>query len=116
WSAGGIVALELAVDHADLVRALVLVEAPLHAKRSFNPPLVAMVVRAQLLRRLRGERAAGAAFLRWAYRTRTGEHGFERLPPVVRRANRANAGGILADPDAGPGEALSDERLRRIGR
>jgi pimeloyl-ACP methyl ester carboxylesterase len=114
WSVGGVIALELAIARPDLVRALVLVEPPLHAKRSFNPPLVAMVVRAQLLRRLRGERAAARAFLDWAYRTRSGTGGIGTLPAAVQQANLANAAAIMADLDAGTGEELTAQRLAGI--
>jgi pimeloyl-ACP methyl ester carboxylesterase len=114
WSVGGLIALELAIAHPGLVRALVLVEPPLHAKRSFNPRLVAMVVRAQLLRRLRGERAAARAFLDWAYRTRSATGEFRTFPPAVQRANLANARAIMADLDAGTGEALTARRLAGV--
>jgi pimeloyl-ACP methyl ester carboxylesterase len=114
WSTGGLIALELASTHPDLVRGLVLVEPPLHAKRSFNPPLVAMVVRAQLLRRLRGERAAAGAFLDWAYRTRDRTGGFDTFPIAIQRANLANAAAIMADLDAGTGEELTAQRLAGV--
>jgi pimeloyl-ACP methyl ester carboxylesterase len=114
WSVGGLIALELAIAHPELVRALVLVEPPLHAKRSFNPPLVAMVARAQLLRRLHGERAAARAFLDWAYRTRSRTGGFTTFPAAVQRANLANAAAIMADLDAGTGEELTAQRLAAV--
>jgi pimeloyl-ACP methyl ester carboxylesterase len=114
WSAGGIVALEPALDQPALVGGLVLVEVPLHAKRSFNPALVAMVMKVQLLRRLRRDDAAAQTFLHWAYRTRRGEDGFANLPPEVRRANGANARGILADLGAGTGEEVTRERLGQL--
>jgi pimeloyl-ACP methyl ester carboxylesterase len=114
WSAGGLIALELTLAQPGLVRALILVEPPLHAKRSFNPPLVAMVVRAQLLRRLRGERAAARAFLDWAYRTRSRIGGFGTFPTALQRANLANAAAIMADLDAGTGEELTAQRLSGV--
>jgi pimeloyl-ACP methyl ester carboxylesterase len=114
WSAGGLIALELAIARPDFVRALILVEPPLHAKRSFNPSLVAMVVRAQLLRRLRGERVAARAFLDWAYRNRSRTGGFGNFPTAVQQANLANAAAIMADLDAGTGEELTRQRLAGI--
>jgi pimeloyl-ACP methyl ester carboxylesterase len=114
WSVGGLIALELAIAHPDVVRALILVEPPLHAKRSFNPPLVAMVARAQLLRRLRGERAAARVFLDWAYRTRSRTSGFRTFPTAVQQANLANATAIMADLDAGTGEELTAQRLAGV--
>jgi pimeloyl-ACP methyl ester carboxylesterase len=114
WSVGGLIALELALAHPEIVRALVLVEPPLHAKRSFNPPLVAMVVRAQLLRRLRGERAAARAFLEWAYRTRSRTGEFSTFSTAVQQASLANAAAIMADLDAGTGEELTAQRLAGI--
>jgi pimeloyl-ACP methyl ester carboxylesterase len=90
-----------------LVAALVLCGAPLHAKRSLTPRLIAMVIRAQLLRRLKGE-------LRFANRSRTGEDGFARFPSGLREAQLRNAAAILADLDAGTGEHLTNAELAAI--
>jgi pimeloyl-ACP methyl ester carboxylesterase len=73
-----------------------------------------MVLRAPLLRRLRGERAAARAFLDWAYRRRAETGGFDAFPTAVQRANLANAAAIMADLDAGTGEELTAQRLSGV--
>src|SRR4051812_29686021 len=50
WSIGGVIGLELAVAHPELVRGLVIVDAPLHAKRHPRPRMLAAIARAQLAR------------------------------------------------------------------
>lgn len=58
WSSGGIVALDLAVHHPELVSALVLVEPPLHLKRRPGGRQLRAVIGVQILRRAKGARAA----------------------------------------------------------
>lgn len=72
WSGGGITALDLAVAEPGLVSALVLAEPPLHAKRHLTARMAATMIRAQLLRRTRGEQAAVEHFYRWASRYTSG--------------------------------------------
>src|SRR5215212_1454119 len=66
WSIGGVVALDLALEHPGLVRALVLIEPPLHAKRRPSVRMVRGIAGARLLGRLGRPRAGAACFLRWA--------------------------------------------------
>jgi pimeloyl-ACP methyl ester carboxylesterase len=65
WSAGGIAAVDLAVHHPRLVRALVLCEPVLHGRRHVRPRDALVFVGAQVRRRLKGDRRAAEGFYRW---------------------------------------------------
>jgi pimeloyl-ACP methyl ester carboxylesterase len=114
WSGGGIAALDLAVTEPALVAALVLAEPPLHAKRHPSARMAAAMIRAQLLRRTRGERAAAECFYRWASRYTTGGCAFDRFPPVLQDAMRESAAATLAELDAGTGEHLTATAIASI--
>ena len=86
WSSGGIVALDLAVHHPDVVAGLVLLEPTLHAKKRPGVRHLAAFLKANLLRRVKDDRAATEAFLRWAFRHRTGGTWYDRLPASMRDA------------------------------
>jgi pimeloyl-ACP methyl ester carboxylesterase len=115
WSIGGVIALELAVRRPELVRALVLVEPPLHAKRHPRPRMVAAIAGAQLLRRLRGEPAGARHFLNWALRSTRGPSGLARLSTEDRAAALANAGAIVRELEQGTGEHLASAELAHVG-
>src|SRR5512140_2896875 len=72
WSGGGLTALDLVIHHPDLVRTLVLIEPPLHAKRHMTFQMFRAFAAVQMLRRFRTERDAAARFLRWATSYTTG--------------------------------------------
>ncbi|MGH3757462.1 hypothetical protein [Actinophytocola sp.] len=69
----------------DLVTALVLEEPPLHAKRHMTFRMARTMVKAQLLRRIRGPEVGAEVFFRWAIRYTTGGCAFERFPRTGRR-------------------------------
>jgi 3-oxoadipate enol-lactonase len=114
WSIGGVVALDLAIEHPDLVRALVLIEPPLYAKRRPSLRMARAVVGAQLLGRLGRAEAGATTFLRWAAGRRGGGTDFDRVPPDWRDAMLANAPAIVAELGAGTGEHIPRERLAGI--
>jgi pimeloyl-ACP methyl ester carboxylesterase len=65
WSVGGVISLDLAIHRPQLVERIVLIEAPLHAKKRPTPSLLRGVVGAQLVGRNDAVRGA-RHFLDWA--------------------------------------------------
>lgn len=114
WSNGGLVALDLAVHSPKLVAALVLQEAPLHRKRHPGLRQMRAVISAQLLSRLKDERAASETFLRWALRYTSGGTGYDRLSDSLREQMLDNGRASLADLAAGTGEHLTKEQLAAL--
>lgn len=85
WSSGGIVALDLAVRRPDLVASLVLEEPPLHAKRHMTLRMARSMIKAQILRRVKGPDVGAEVFFRWASRYTSGACAFERSRARVTR-------------------------------
>lgn len=114
WSSGGIVALDLAVHHPDLVRRLVLAEPPMYGRRHMTPSLAAVFLRAQLERRLRGLGPALETFLRWVFRDQAGGTTWDDLPSEWRVAARASAEASWRDMDDGDGGHVPRERIQSL--
>ena len=114
WSSGGIIALDLAIREPELVKAAVLIEAPLHAKRRPGMRQVRAVIGAQLLSRIRDERAATEVFMRWALRYRDGDTGYDRLDPATRDAMLANGKANMGEIAAGTGEHIRREQVAKL--
>lgn len=114
WSGGGIVALDLAVRHPQLIASLVLEEPPLHAKRHMSLLMARTMIKAQLLRRVRNDAAGAEVFFRWASRYTTGGCAFDRFPPAWQATLRENAAATVAELDAGTGEYLSPKQIGSI--
>ncbi|GAC1442783.1 MAG: alpha/beta hydrolase [Mycobacteriales bacterium] len=114
WSGGGLTALDLVVHHPELVAALVLVEPPLHAKKHLTVQMATAFIKVQLLRRLRGERAAAETFFRFATSHTTGGCTFERMPTETREAMLDTATATMGDLDAGTGEYLTMAQIAAI--
>ncbi|MER6910360.1 alpha/beta hydrolase [Streptomyces sp. NPDC000594] len=110
WSAGGNIALALAVARPDLVRRLILVEPPLHGTRLATPAMLAAVARAKWCQ-LRGRPEEGAAhFFRWA-----AGPSFDAAPAGERNRLLAHARVVLAELDPHPyGVMFEHLPLRRI--
>ena len=106
WSIGGVIAIELAARHPDLVAGIVLLDAPLHAKRHPRPAMVSAIARATVLARLGREYAGARAFLRWALSRRSGIPDLDRLPAEWQRRVEQQAGAITGELAAGTGEHL----------
>jgi pimeloyl-ACP methyl ester carboxylesterase len=114
WSAGAIVALELASLHPSRVRGLVLLEPPLWASRAFAPALMLAMVRVLWNVARKRPRDAAAAFFRTVTRHRDGGNGFDKLDPALQERLLGHADDVVAELRAGTGEALTPERLRAI--
>src|SRR5215210_68778 len=111
WSIGGVVALDLALEHPDLVHALVLIEPPLHARRRPSARMARAVVGAQVLGRLGRAEAGATTFLRWALGRRGDGSDLDRVPPEWRAAMLANAPAIVRELAGGTGEQISRDRI-----
>jgi pimeloyl-ACP methyl ester carboxylesterase len=113
-SSGAIVALHLALAHPDRVRALVLAEPPLWARKAFEPRMLAgMVQYGWNLARGR-KRQAVAAFIRTTTRYRDGGSGFDALAPALREQRLDHADDVIAELRIGTGEDLTPDKLRTI--
>jgi pimeloyl-ACP methyl ester carboxylesterase len=111
WSIGGVIALELALRHPELVKALVLLEPPLHAKRRPSLGMVRAILGAKVLGRWRSPRAGASAFLHWAFTRSHGGNDLANAPGAWREEILANGAAIVRELDAGTGEHLSTEQL-----
>lgn len=116
WSGGGIVALDLAVNHSDVVSGLVLAETALRGKRKITPSLAMAFVRARIQRGLGRDRQATETWLRWALGESTGESTWDRndYPQERREGPLGNSRGIWNDIGSGDGSHLPTARLRTI--
>jgi pimeloyl-ACP methyl ester carboxylesterase len=102
WSSGGNTALALAVQRPELVRSLVVMEAPWHGLRGATPDMLAALGKAKVAQ-LRGKGPdAAAAFFRWASGTRDGGNGYDRLPAAARDELLDSARVVLAELDPHP--------------
>lgn len=114
-SMGGVIALDLAARHPDLVRALVLIEPPLHFKKHPSARMLRGLLTAQVVRRVRGEQEAAERFFRFATGTTDGRNGYDQTPPEERAKLLANASAVVRELDSGTGEHVTDADLARIG-
>ena len=109
WSAGGVPALDLAVNHPDLVRSLALIEPPFHGMKDMTPGLALTFAKLILFRALGKPRAAVNATLKYL-----GHPEFAMLPESVREAMLANTAGVFGDGRAGLGHHLTEGMIRSI--
>jgi pimeloyl-ACP methyl ester carboxylesterase len=116
-SAGGNVALELAVRHPELVGQLVLVEPGYHFSAHPPPDGLLMVLRVAVIRQLQGEQCARLEFSRWTMARQDGSNGWDRLPVQVRRDLLRNSRGFFTEAAADSGWddwKLTDEEVKGI--
>jgi pimeloyl-ACP methyl ester carboxylesterase len=114
WSMGGVISLHLALTRPELVRAIVLVEPPLHLKKHPNLRMLRELGGAQIVRRVKGDRMAALKFLRFATRYSDGGNGFDESPPDGQEGILANASAIMRELDSGTGEHIKTADLSKI--
>jgi pimeloyl-ACP methyl ester carboxylesterase len=114
-SMGGVISLDLAARHANLVRALVLIEPPLHFKKHPSATMIRSLLAAQVVRRVRGEQVAAERFFRFATRTTDGGNGYDLTPPDERAKLMANAPAVMRELDSGTGEHVTGADIAGIG-
>jgi pimeloyl-ACP methyl ester carboxylesterase len=114
WSAGGIVALDLAINHPELVSSMVLYEPPLHAKKHPDFGMIRTLIKVTVQRHTQGAQRAAQTFLRYALSARTGESAWDQWPESWRQIMSNNASSTLAELDAGTGEELTEAQITAI--
>jgi pimeloyl-ACP methyl ester carboxylesterase len=115
WSGGGLVALDLTVNHPELVSSLVLVESPLHVLKRPVWSMLKVFSKAQALRVL-GPRRAVVPFYHWASGYSTGGNAFDNvIPEHDRERMLSNGRAVLREMTrSGGGEHLAAERIAAI--
>ncbi len=113
-SSGALVALHLALRHPSRVRALVLAEPPLWARKAFDARMLAGMMRYGFHLARGRKREAAAAFIRTTTRYRDGGNSFDALPATLRAARLDRADDVIAELRIGTGEDLTPARLRTI--
>jgi len=102
WSSGGSIALAVATQRPDLLRSLVVVEAPFHGQRFMNGSVLRTLVRLKG-KQLRGQPVAALEeFLRFGSAYRTGGNAYDELGDLDRQRLRAYPGPVLAEWDPHP--------------
>jgi pimeloyl-ACP methyl ester carboxylesterase len=114
WSIGGVIALEVAALRPDLVRGLVLLEPPLHAKRHPTVAMVSGILKAKLFAALGNPGRGARSFYGWALSRRTGPNDLDRLPAAERDGLIAAAPAIVRELDAGTGEHITPTQLAQL--
>ena len=114
YSGGAMIALDLALQRPELVRALVLLDPAVNLRHCMTPGLVGHMSAARLLNRLGRPRRGAAHWMRYVSGYPSGDSAFDRAPIERRNALLAQAGGIFADADAGLGN-VPEVQLGRIG-
>jgi pimeloyl-ACP methyl ester carboxylesterase len=116
FSAGGIVALDLAVHRPDLVAGLVLHEPAIYGRSHITPSLVRTFVGLQIRRRLMPPERATVPFFRWVMSHRDGTDVWNRPDYTADRQllSLRNSVAVLADMDNGDGSHIARERLGEL--
>ena len=114
WSAGGIVAMGLAVKRPGLVRALVLEEAVGPWFSTATPTIAAILFRARLSGMLGRQQAGADTFYRWVGRNDELGNALDRMEPAFRAAMQANANSAVAEMAMQPWQAVPQHELRTL--
>jgi pimeloyl-ACP methyl ester carboxylesterase len=118
WSAGGLVALALAVEHPDACRSLLLIEPSVHGLRAVTPSALWMTVRARIAKLRGGQRAATELSYRWTFVYRgLRRSAWDEMPAEWRAGVLVHADAVAAEQ---PHEVTlsypSSDQLRGLGR
>jgi pimeloyl-ACP methyl ester carboxylesterase len=113
-SMGGVIAIDLAIRRPELVRALVLVEPPLHFTMHPSESMQRELGKAMELRASAGDEPAAEHFMRWATTTTDGWNGFELTTPEDRAHLLGNSSAIVHELEGGTGDHISEEELAGI--
>lgn len=115
WSAGGLVAFELALRYPTLVKHVIVHEPPFQLTRDRSWPLLKTMAAYVGLRALGRKRAAATAFFRGALAHPDGSNAWDSLPAASRESVLVNADTMHVElSSARLGETLPPERLRQI--
>jgi pimeloyl-ACP methyl ester carboxylesterase len=114
WSAGGLVALALAVARPELVKSLLLYEPPYLAKSNASIGFAFNFAQIMALRALGLRRAAATKFFQTVFVRRDGRNDFDELPATLRQTMLVSAPALLAELDGGTGEEFEANALRRL--
>jgi pimeloyl-ACP methyl ester carboxylesterase len=116
WSGGGFVALDLVLNHPDLVRSLTLIETPLYGRKRPTAGLARTFLKAQLARRRHGDRAAAETWFRFISGYRDGGSTWDNpdYPAERKEVLLGNAAALLTEMESRDRE-LTRERIATIG-
>jgi pimeloyl-ACP methyl ester carboxylesterase len=113
YSGGAMIALDLALQRPELLRALVLLDPAVNLKHCLTPGLIRHMSTARLLNRLGRPRRGAEHWLRYVSGYPSGGSAFDSAPVERRQALLDAAGGIFADADSGLGN-VPEDRLGRV--
>lgn len=113
YSGGAMIALDLALERPEHVRALILVDPAVNLTHCLTPGLVGHMLVARLLNHLGRPRGGAAHWLRYVSGYPSGSSAFERSPVERRKTLLDNASGIFADAESGLG-GVPEGRLGQI--
>ena len=115
WSAGGIVAFDLAVARPELVAGLVSLEAGLHGAKHPTLRFLRTWLATQVAGRRHGPEAATDRFMEWTCGFRDGGSVWGEYPEERKEVVRANGESMLVEMRAaGKDKHLSAERLSAL--
>ena len=114
YSAGAIIALELALRRPDLLSSIVLLDPAFSLKQCMTPGFLTTFAMVQIARRMGRDRAAVERWLRYVSSYSTGGSAYDtKTPPERREKLLMNAAGIFADFGSGGG-SVDESRLASI--
>jgi 3-oxoadipate enol-lactonase len=98
WSAGGLVALSLAVEHPEACRSLLLIEPSVHGLRAVTPSALSMTVRARVAKLRGGQRRATELSYRWTFAyCGLARSAWDEMPAEWREDVLAHADAVAAE-------------------